>query len=148
MKRLIALLFIGFQFQFGFSQITDVENLIVKDSVEVHVPVIVDASYKGGINNFYNYVSTNFNYNNLKKTDVTEEFKNRDIMTIYLSFSIDVEGKPVDFSPLNTTAENTFYTETVRVISSTKWNPATKDGTLFKQEFRIPIQAYIRDFID
>lgn len=148
MRRLIFLFILGFQLQFGHSQVTKVENSIVQDSVAVHIPVIIDASYKGGINNFYNYVSNNFNYNNLKKTDVTEEFKKRDIMTIYVQFSINEEGKPVDFSPLNTTAENTFYTETVRVIGSTKWKPATKDGVVFKQEFKIPIQAYIRDFID
>lgn len=131
----------------GYSQVTDVQKLIVQDSI-IPIPVIVDASYKGGINNFYNYVSTNFNYNNLKKIDVTDEFKKRDIMTIYVEFSINEEGKPVDFKPVNTTTENTFYKETIRVIGSTKWKPATKDGIVFKQEFRIPIQAYIRDFIE
>ena len=148
MRKLIALLVIGFQFQVGFSQITEVENLIVQDTISAPIPVIVYASYKGGINNFYNYVSNNFNYNNLKKSDVTEEFKNRDIMTIYVQFSINEEGKPADFKPINLTEENTFYTETVRVISSSKWKPATKNGVVFKQEFLIPIQAYIRDFIE
>ncbi|WP_177762046.1 hypothetical protein [Flavobacterium sp. I3-2] len=147
MRKSICLIIFICLCKLGYSQVTDVQKLIVQDSI-IPIPVIVDASYKGGINNFYNYVSTNFNYNNLKKTDVTDEFKNRDIMTIYVEFSINEEGRPVDFKPVNTTAENTFYKETIRVIGSTKWKPATKDGIVFKQEFRIPIQAYIRDFIE
>ena len=147
MRKSISLIIFICLCKLGYSQVTDVENLIVQDSI-IPTPVIVDASYKGGINNFYNYVSTNFNYNNLKKTDVTDEFKKRDIKTIYVEFSINEEGKPVDFKPVNTTAENSFYKETIRVIGSTKWKPATKDGIVFKQEFRIPIQAYIRDFIE
>lgn len=147
MRKSISLIILICLGKLGYSQVTDVQNLIVQDSI-IPIPVIVDASYRGGINNFYNYVSTNFNYNNLKKTDVTDEFKKRDIMTIYVEFSINEEGKPVDFKPVNTSAVNTFYTETIRVIGSTKWKPATKDGIIFKQEFRIPIQAYIRDFIE
>lgn len=147
MRKSISLIIFICLCKLGYSQVTDVQNLMVQDSI-IPIPVIVDASYKGGINNFYNYVSTNFNYNNLKKSDVTEEFKNRDIMTIYVQFAINEEGKPVDFKPVNLTEDNTFYTETVRVISSSKWKPATKDGMVFKQEFRIPIQAYVRDFVE
>lgn len=146
MRKSISLIILICLCKLGHSQVIDVQNLIVQDSIN-RIPVIVDASYKGGINNFYNYVSTNFNYNNLRKTDVLDEFKNREVMTIYVQFYINEEGKPVDFKPINTTEENTFFTETVRVIASSKWKPAIKDGIVFKQEFRMPIQAYIRDFI-
>jgi len=142
MKQIITLALLIFQYQIGISQIILSEN-----SVEIiEEPQIIDASYKGGINNFYNYVSTNFNFNNLKNSDILDEFKNRDVMMIYLEFVINEEGKPVDFKPINTAPENSFYLESVRVIESTRWKPATKDNIAIAQEFRIPIQAYIRDF--
>lgn len=142
MKLVITFAFLILQFQTAFSQILDDDEEIEI----VHEPVIVDASYKGGINNFYNYVGTNFNFNNLKKSDILDEYKNREVMMIYLQFTINEEGKPIEFNPINTTAENSFYIESVRVIESTRWKPATSDDVACKQEFRIPIQAYIRDF--
>lgn len=147
MKKLITSLFVGFPFFIGLSQNNQTSN-VVKDTIstiESHLPVIVNASYKGGINNFYNYIGTNYNFNNIKSEDIIEEFKGKDMMTIYLQFVINEEGKPENFRPINTSKENTFYTEAVRVISSTRWNAATENDKKIKQEFRIPIQAYIRD---
>lgn len=147
MRNLICLFLIFITFQHANSQIKlaseNEENI---ESNTTDESVIIDANYKGGINNFYNYIGTNFNYNNLKKSDVLEDYKGKDVMVIYLQFFVNEEGKPVDFTSFNTYTDNSFYLEAVRVISSTRWQPASKDGISFKQKFKIPIQAYIRDF--
>lgn len=148
MRNLITLILVGIAFQIGFSQVKKNEHIIVNDSISNVVTIQTNASYKGGINNFYNYIGNNYNFNNVKPSDVLAEFKDRDIMTIYLQFTVNEEGKPVDFTSINTTNENTFYKEAVRVISSTRWTPAKINEVIVSEKFRIPIQAYIRDFID
>lgn len=162
MRNLITLILVILLFQSGFAQTPKTGIIVTPDSLQskkrvetdslqsekISVPTIIDAKYKGGINSFYNYIGNNYNFNNLKSSDILDDFKNRDVMTIYIQFVINEEGKPVNFESINTTTENTFYKEAVRVISSTRWIPATKDGEVFSQKFRIPVQAYIRDFIN
>nr|WP_297309013.1 energy transducer TonB [uncultured Flavobacterium sp.] len=162
MRNLIILIFVSFLFQFVFSQTPENNKSLTSDSLhhqitiitdslhpeKSHIPVIVDAKYKGGINNFYSYVGNNYNFNNLKSSDILDDFKNKDIMIIYIQFDVNEEGKPVNFEAINTSLENTFYKEAIRVIGSTRWTPGTKDGEVFSQKFRIPVQAYIRDFIN
>lgn len=145
MKKLNLFLILLIPFFKCFAQV-ETNHSTDQNLFENHKNDIIDASYKGGINNFYTFISNNFNFNNLKKEDILSEYKEKDIMVIYIHFSINEEGKPVDFQPINTESTNSFYLEGVRVISSTKWTAATKNGKPFIQDFNIPIQAYIRDF--
>lgn len=138
MIRIITLLLLIFGFQ----------KAVAQDTIQfVPEPVVKDGSYAGGdIEDLYHYVNNNFNYNNVKKEDVPERFRRRNYFIFYVVFAVSEDGKAFEFSPKEISEENSFYKEAVRVISSTSWNVATKDGVYEKQFFVIPIRANVSDF--
>lgn len=138
MKNLSVLLFLLFGNLSAFAQ----DTLAMPSK-----PVFTDVIYTGGTtDDLHNYINNNFNYNNVKKTDVPKTVNKQSFFVFYVSFTINEEGIPVDFSPKEISNENSFYTEAVRVIASTRWQFATENGAYKKQYVVIPIKASIGDF--
>ena len=107
---------------------------------------IKDASYSGGgMEELYYYVNNNYNYNNVKKSDVPKAFVNHPFFIFYIVFAISEDGKAFDFSAKEITEDNSFYKEAVRVIASARWNIATKDQEYKKQYLVLPFKAMIND---
>lgn len=111
------------------------------------IPVIPEtlAEYPGGIRAFRSYIGNNFNFHNINLSDLSENDKTKTNYIIYIGFMVDEEGKPAAFKPENTSEENSLYKEAVRVIASTRWQPAIRNGIRQKQYFVIPLQVYIED---
>jgi len=107
--------------------------------------VLTEATYKGGMNNFYAYFAKNFNFNNVTIDDIPEAERNLNTYMIYLICTIDSEGKPTEFAPVNTTANSSFYKESVRVISSSRWVPAKTEAGTVKRSFVIPVRVFTED---
>ncbi len=105
-------------------------------------PVFTDVIYTGGTtDDLHNYINNNFNYNNVKKTDVPKTNKKQSFFVFYVSFTINEEGVPFDFSLEDIAKDNSFYIEAVRVIASTRWQFATENGAYKKQYVVIPVKA-------
>lgn len=117
----------------------------IKENLSESEDIISEASYKGGMNNFYNYFTKNFNFNNVTLEDIPKAEQKSTTYMLYLMFTINNEGKPIDFKPVNTTVENSFYKESVRVITSSRWIPAKTLSGPVKRIFTIPVRVYIED---
>lgn len=138
MRNLSILLFLVFSNLSVFAQ----DTLVLP-----YKPVFKDANYAGGnTEDLYYYINNNFNYNNVKKEDIPKTAKMKPYFVFYVVFAVSEDGKAFEFSPKEISAENSFYTEAVRVIASTRWNVATKDNEYKKQFMVIPIKANIGDF--
>ena len=110
-------------------------------------PVVKDAHYAGGsTEDLYYYINNNFNYNNVKKEDIPVKFKKQPYFIFYVIFAISEDGKAFEFTSEEISAENSFFKEAVRVIASTRWNPALLNNIYKKQFLVVPIKAVINDF--
>lgn len=123
-------------------------NAFAQDTLQIaKTPIVKDVTYAGGnTEDLYYYVNNNFNFNNVKKEDVPARARKQPYFVFYVVFAVSEDGKAFDFSPKEISEENSFYKEAVRVISSTRWNIATKDEEYTKQVLVIPIKAITTDF--
>ena len=138
MRNLVLLLF----FFLGANAVFAQDTLLIERK-----PILKDASYSaGGMEELFYYVNNNFNYNNVKKTDVPEVYKKHQYFIFYVVFAISEDGKAFEFSPKEIKEDNSFYKEAVRVIASTHWNIATEDDLYKKQFLVLPIKASLLDF--
>lgn len=119
--------------------------LMITDSLSI--PTSTEASFPNGMRAFRRYIANNFNFHNV---DISQlEFDdNLSYYTIYLLFDIDKEGRPINFKPVNSTTENSVYKEAVRVVKSSRWTPATKNGFPVKQTLSLPVSIYIEDLLE
>lgn len=137
MRNLILYLISCFCANYSFAQ--DTLSLNIK-------PIIKDASYsEGGMEDLYYYVNNNFNYNNVKKEDIPAAYKKQQYFIFYVIFAISEDGKAFEFSPKEIKDDNSFYKEAVRVIASTRWNPALIDDQYKKQFLVVPIKANVQE---
>ncbi len=130
---------------FFLSTVLWAQNDSITKISEIQIIPDTLAEYPGGIRAFRSYISNNFNFHNVSLTDLSESDKTKANYIIYIGFMVDEEGKPAAFKPENTSEENSFYKEAVRVVASTRWQPAIKNGIRQKQYFVIPLQIYIED---
>lgn len=103
------------------------------------------AFYPGGLRAFRTYIANNYNFHNVDMNDLSEDEKKNSDYLLYLSFTVNEEGIPVDFSSKNTSVNNSFYKEAVRVIGSTRWTPAQVNGMKKKQYINIPLLVYLEN---
>ncbi|MBA5792186.1 hypothetical protein H1R17_04665 [Flavobacterium sp. xlx-214] len=137
MRILIVLLFLGFSINKTFAQ----DTLHFKTK-----PIVKDASYSGGgMEDLYYYVNNNFNYNNVKKTDIPQTSKKQSYFIFYVVFAISEDGKAFEFSPKEIKEDNSFYKEAVRVIASVRWNPSLVGNEYKKQFLVLPIKASVNE---
>ncbi len=87
-------------------------------------------SFPGGIKNFYNYVSTNF-----EKQEIEEES-----VRVMVSFVIEKNGTMTNITVLKNT-NPAVDNEAIRVLKSlkTKWAPGVKDNQPVRTLFTLPI---------
>jgi len=107
--------------------------------------VISEVTYKGGMNSFYAYFAKNFNFNNVTIDDIPAAERNANTYMIYITCIIDAEGKPVHFTPVNSSENSSIYKESIRVIGSSRWVAAKTASGPIKRSFVIPIRLYTED---
>lgn len=113
----------------------------------IAVPTTTPAKFNNGMRALRTYIAENFNFHNIKKSELTLNTE-ESYYTVYLMFDVDTNGQPVNFKPVNTTAENSVYKEAVRVLSSRKWLPGTQNGNPIRQTLTLPVSVYAEDLID
>lgn len=119
--------------------------LIANDSLMIVTNT--EASFPNGMRAFRRYMANNFNFHNVDISQLALD-NNLSYYTIYLLFDIDKEGAPINFKPVNSTAKNSVYQEAVRVVKSSRWTPATKNGVAVKQTLSLPVSIYIEDLLE
>ena len=92
-------------------------------------------NYPGGMKNFYEYVGTNFDRNNLDEGET---------IRVKVSFVIEKNGTMTDIKVLEKT-NNTIDNEAIRVLKSlrTKWSPGFKNGEPVRTQFTLPITVVL-----
>jgi protein TonB len=91
--------------------------------------------FPGGIKNFYQYVGTNFDKENLEEGETIK---------VKVSFVIEKNGTITDIEVIEKTNE-TVDKEAVRVLKSlkTKWTPGYKDGAPVRTRYTLPITVML-----
>ncbi len=128
-----------------YVSLTDSLPLIANDSLSITNSK--EASFPNGMRAFRRYIANNFNFHNVDISQL-ELDDNLSYYTIYLLFEIDEKGMPINFTPVNSTEENSVYQEAVRVVKSSRWTPATKNGVPVKQTLSLPVSIYIEDLLE
>ncbi len=92
-------------------------------------------NYPGGMKNFYEYVGTNFDRNNLDEGET---------IRVKVSFVIEKNGTMTDIKVLEKT-NSTIDNEAIRVLKSlrTKWSPGFKNGEPVRTQFTLPITVVL-----
>ena len=92
-------------------------------------------NYPGGMKNFYEYVGTNFDRNNLEEGET---------IRVKVSFVIEKNGTMTDIRVLEKT-NATIDNEAIRVLKSlrTKWSPGFKNGVPVRTQFTLPITVVL-----
>jgi protein TonB len=92
-------------------------------------------SFPGGIKNFYQYVGTNFDKENLEEGETIK---------VKVSFVIEKNGTMTDIEVIEKTNESVDK-EAVRVLKSlkTKWTPGYKDGAPVRTRYTLPITVML-----
>lgn len=104
------------------------ENVLVKTSELDHQP-----NFPGGMKGFYDYVSENFEKQNIEEGS---------IIRVFVSFVIEKNGAMTDIKVLRNTDPD-IDKEAVRVLKSlkTKWTPGIKDGEAVRTQYVLPISV-------
>lgn len=91
--------------------------------------------FPGGIKNFYQYVGTNFDKENLEEGETIK---------VKVSFVIERNGTMTDIEVIEKT-NATVDKEAVRVLKSlkTKWTPGYKDGAPVRTRYTLPITVML-----
>jgi protein TonB len=100
--------------------------------------VQVEAQPKGGLNKFYDYVSTHFEYPERCQSEGINGY-------VMLKFVVDVDGSISNVVAIEKTAEcEEFTKEAIRVLlAAPKWTPAQNGGKPVKAYRRIPIRLEV-----
>lgn len=90
-------------------------------------------TYPGGMNNFYQYVATNF-----KNSD----FDSGAIVSVLVAFVVEKDGTLSNIRVIRNSGIGTDK-EAIRVLSAlkTKWTPGIKNGQKVRTEFTLPIKV-------
>ncbi len=93
-------------------------------------------SYKGGIKNFYEYLSYSIKY-------PSDAAKERITGTVFLSFTIEKDGRLTEVEVKKSVYPSLDY-EAIRVVrNSPKWIPGTMRGLPVRVKYNIPIKFSI-----
>ncbi len=112
-----------------------VNTVPVVPNNKIETPVSLDEmpEFPGGISKFYEYVGNNFE---------KPELETGTILTVYLSFVIEKDGKMTDIKVIRT-AGLSMDKEAIRVLKSlkTNWKPGIKDGQKVRTLYTLPIKV-------
>jgi protein TonB len=89
-------------------------------------------SYPGGLDNFYEYISTNFEKPELESVGT---------VTVLVSFVIEIDGSLTNINVIRNPGYGLDH-EALRVLKSlkTKWIPGVKDGEKVRTKYTLPIK--------
>jgi protein TonB len=105
---------------------------------EKHTAVETQATFPGGMEAFYAYLTANIHY-------PTAARQNNVQGKVIIVFIIDTDGSVTDVK-VQQGIGNGCDEEAVRVIkASPKWIPATQDGRAVRQQFTVPINFVLTD---
>lgn len=134
MKKAIYLLFVCIV-QHSIAQEIPITAQDITTAISNKEEQIEDVYYNPDIYAFYKYFKTNFD------TSVLLENNKKDEKTFfYIKFAIDENGKPTEYEPVNIEETDPRYQETKRVVESSIWVPAKKNGAYQKQFIVLPVR--------